>query len=74
MDNEEQKQYRSLVRGAATYVLLGDKNPPIDGLEIARTYKLDLAIVNADIDAIVQSERHKVGGVFEFSAQWGINR
>lgn len=65
MNNEEQKEYRALVRGAATFILLGDKNPPIEALELVRTYKLDLAIVNADIDAIVQSERRKVGGVFE---------
>ena len=65
MNNEEQKKYRSLVRGAATYILLGDKNPPIEALELVRTYKLDLATVNADIDAIVQYERRKVGGVFE---------
>lgn len=65
MNNEEQKEYRALVRGAATFILLGDKNPPIEALELVRTYKLDLAIVTADIDAIVQSERRKVGGVFE---------
>lgn len=69
MNNEEQKEYRSLVRGAATYILLGDKNPPIEALEIVRTFKLDLAIVNADIDAIVQTERHKVGGVFQVTDQ-----
>lgn len=65
MNTEEQKEYRALVRGAATYILLGDKNPPIDALELARTYKLDLATVEAEIDAIVQTERRKVGGVFE---------
>lgn len=65
MDSQQQKEYRSLVRGAATYILLGDKNPPIEALEIVQTFNLDLASVNADIDAIVQSERRKVGGVFE---------
>jgi hypothetical protein len=65
MTSEEQKEYRALVRGAATYVLLGSKDPPIETLEVARLYKLDPAVVNADIDIIVQSERHKVGGVFE---------
>ncbi|HEX9075925.1 MAG TPA: hypothetical protein VF932_09105 [Anaerolineae bacterium] len=69
MNNEEQKEYRALVRGAATFILLGDKNPPIEALELVRTYKLDLAIVTADIDAIVQSERRKVGGVFEATDQ-----
>ena len=65
MNNEQQKEYHSLVRGAATHILLGTKNPPIDALELVRIYQLDSATVNADIDAIVQSERHKVGGVFE---------
>lgn len=65
MEMQSEIEYRSLVRGAATYILLGDKNPPIDALELARTYHLDLAVVEADIDAIVQRERHKVGGVFE---------
>lgn len=69
MDDKELKEYRGLVRGAATYILLGDNNPPIDALELVRVYKLDLAIVNADIDAIVQRERHKVGGVFEVISQ-----
>lgn len=69
MDSQQQKEYQSLVRGAATYILLGDKNPPVDALELVQTYKLDLATVNADIDAIVQRERHKVGGVFEVTDQ-----
>ena len=69
MNNEEQKEYRALVRGAATFILLGDKNPHIEALELVRTYKLDLSIVEADIDAIVQSERRKVGGVFEATGQ-----
>jgi hypothetical protein len=65
MTSEEQKKYRSLVRGAATYILLGDNDPPIDARELVQTFQLDLTTVNADIDAIVQRERHKVGGVFE---------
>lgn len=65
MNTEEQNRYRSHVRGAATYILLGQKNPPMSPLEVAQIYKLDLATVSADIDAIVQSERLKVGGVFE---------
>ncbi len=65
MDSTEEKEYRAHVRGAATYILLGQKDPPMDALELVRIYKVDLAIVTADIDAIVQYERHKVGGVFE---------
>lgn len=65
MNNEEQNEYRAHVRGAATYVLLKMKKPPMDALELVRLYHLDVATVNADIDAIVQSERSKVGGVFE---------
>jgi hypothetical protein len=65
MESEEQKAYRAYVRGAATFILLGQKNPPMEALELVRLYHLDLATVSADIDAIVQSERHKVGGVFE---------
>jgi hypothetical protein len=65
MNTEEQNEYRAHVRGAATYILLGQKNPPMSPLQVAQIHKLDLAAVSADIDAIVQSERHKVGGVFE---------
>lgn len=65
MNNEEQSLYRAHVRGAATFILLGQKDPPIDAREIVRLYQLDLETVSADIDAIVQRERHKVGGVFE---------
>lgn len=65
MDDREHTEYYSYVRGAATYILLGKKNPPIASVELARLYQLDLATVNADIDAIVQFERHKQGGVFE---------
>jgi hypothetical protein len=65
MDNEEQSLYRAHLRGAATFILLGQKDPPIDAPEIVRLYQLDLETVSAEIDAIVQRERHKVGGVFE---------
>ena len=65
MNTEEQNDYRSHVRGAATYILLGQKNPPMSPSEVAKIYKLDLATVSADVDAIVQSEKLKVGGVFE---------
>jgi hypothetical protein len=65
MDNDEQNEYRAHVRGAATFILLGQKNPPMDAPELVRLYHLDLATASADIDAIVVRERHKVGGVFE---------
>jgi hypothetical protein len=65
MDSELQKEYRTHVRGAATFILLGQKDPPIDASELMSLYDLDLATVRADIDAIVQSEQHKVGGAFE---------
>jgi hypothetical protein len=65
MDSELQKEYHSHVRGAATFILLGQQDPPMDAAELMRLYKLDLKTVTADIDAIVQSERHKVDGVFE---------
>jgi hypothetical protein len=65
MDSEEQNEYRAHVRGAATYILLGQKNPAISPLDVAGIYNLDLATVSADIDAIVLSERNKVDGVFE---------
>ncbi len=65
MDTTEQNEYQAHVRGAATYVLLGQKNPPISALDVARIYHLSLAQVSADIEAIVKSERGKAGGVFE---------
>ena len=64
LTSEEQSQYRAHVRGAATFILLGQKNPPIDALELVRLYRLDLATVSADIDAIVERERNKPDGVF----------
>jgi hypothetical protein len=68
MDQEQQQEYRAHVRGAATFILLGQPDPPMDARELARLYHVDLATVTAEIDAIVQSERHKVGGVFEVKA------
>ncbi len=64
MNDKEKTEYDSYVRGAATFVLLGKKNP-LTSAELAQLYHLDVATVNADIDAIVQHERHKPGGVFE---------
>ena len=65
MDSEDQKQYHALVRGAATYILLRKKELPTEASELASLYQLDLATVSQDIDTIVQTERHKAGGVFE---------
>lgn len=67
MDSEQKKEYYAHLRGAATFILLGQKDPPMDALELVRLYQLDLETVKADIDAIVQSERQKVGGVFEMT-------
>ncbi len=64
MNDQEKIEYDSYVRGAATFVLVGKKNP-LTAAELARLYQLDVEKVNADIDAIVQSERQKPGGVFE---------
>ena len=69
MTTQEKKEYRGLIRGAATFILLGQQDPPIDAAEVARVYKLDLETVIADVDAIVQSERRKAGGVFENKAE-----
>ncbi len=57
--------YAALVRGAATYILLGHKNLAMEARVIAHLYTLDPEKVSADIDEIVQREHHKVGGVFE---------
>ncbi len=65
MDSEAETEYRALVRGAATWVLVGKKNLATEALELANLYHLDPTIVHADIDAIVQAERDKKGGVFE---------
>lgn len=64
-EQSEQSEYRAHVRGAATYILLGQQDPPISAMKVAEIYKLDLENVTADVDAVVQSERAKVGGVFE---------
>ncbi len=68
MDTEAQTEYRALVRGAATWVLVGKKNLATEALELANLYHLDPTTVRADIDAIVQAEHHKKGGVFETPA------
>ncbi|MCL5951363.1 MAG: hypothetical protein M1132_06520 [Chloroflexi bacterium] len=61
MDSQEQKEYRALVRGAATYILLGDKNPPTNALELVRIYNLDPAIMNADTGVLRESWRSQQG-------------
>ncbi len=65
MDSEAQTEYRALVRGAATWILLGKKNLATEALELSNLYHLDPTIVRGDIDAIVHAEHHKKGGVFE---------
>lgn len=65
MDETTLQNYHAHVRGAATFILLGQKNPPVDAQRVAQWYHLDEAIVQKDIDTIVESERHKLNGVFE---------
>ncbi len=65
MSREAQNEYRALVRGAATWILVGKKSLATEALELATQYHLDPASVQRDIDAIVQYEHHKKGGVFE---------
>lgn len=65
MDEQQQQEYRAHVRGAATFILLGHRDPPMNAAELVRLYDVNLATVTADIDAIVNTERHKSGGVFE---------
>ncbi len=65
MNSDQEKEYLGLVRGVATYILLGQTNPAINAADLGRIYNLDLAMVNADIEAVVQSERHKEDGVFQ---------
>jgi hypothetical protein len=48
--------------------LLGKKDAPMDAAEVVRLYGVDMATVRADIAAIVETERHKPGGVFEIVA------
>lgn len=67
MDSTQEKEYRELVRGVATYLLLGKSHPLMEPLTLANQFALDVANVNADIDAIVQTEHTKVGGVFEIN-------
>lgn len=68
MTEEQQQAYRAHVRGAATFILLGKTDAPMNAAELVRLYHLDLRTVSADIDAIVERERHKTGGVFELPA------
>ncbi len=68
MDSESQTEYRALVRGAATWVLVGKKNLATEALTLANLYHLDPATVRAEIDAIVQAEHRKKDGVFETPA------
>ncbi len=65
MDELQEKEYRGLVRGAATFILLKQVPPPMDANMIAKHFGADLVQVAADIDAIVQKEHAKVGGAFE---------
>ncbi len=65
MDPELEKEYRAHVRGAATFILLGKRDAPMNAAELVRLYPVDLMTVTADINAIVEDERHKAGGVFE---------
>jgi len=65
MNDQQQQEYRAHVRGAATFILLGQKDAPMNAVELVRLYHVDRTVVDADIDAIVQSERNKVDGVFE---------
>ena len=47
MNSEVQNEYRSHVRGAATFILLGQKDPPMDAAELVRLYQLDLETVSS---------------------------
>ena len=70
MDSENKQEYQALCRGAATYILLGNNmDLGMTAEEIASVYAIDPATVREDIDAIVQTERHKSGGVFESSRE-----
>ena len=65
MNNDQETEYRKLVRGAATWVLLGKSDGVTDEADLARDYDLDVSTVKADVDAIIKSEHDKVDGVFE---------
>lgn len=69
MTNQQAQEYRSFIRGAATYILLKQENPPMDARKIADLYAVDLEKVNAEINRIVETEQHKVGGAFEIIAR-----
>lgn len=65
MTEQQQHDYQSHVRGAATWILLGKTETLMDAAELVRLYGVDLATVTADINAIVQAEHAKAGGIFE---------
>lgn len=65
MDEQQLTLYHAHVRGAATFILLGQHDAPMNATKLMELYPVDLPTVTADIDAIVSSEHHKVGGVFE---------
>lgn len=66
MDEQQLTQYRAHVRGAATFILLGrHDDAPMNAAKLMELYPVDFETVTADIDAIVSSERHRAGGVFE---------
>ncbi len=74
MTLEERTQYLALCRGAATFILLGKKELAATSAELAEQFHLDSAAVSGDIDAIVQTERHKSGGVFELASNGSTSR
>ena len=73
MDEQQMAMYRAHVRGAATFILLGRQDAPMNAAKLMELYPVDFQTVTADIDAIVSSERHKVGGVFELAPTPTVN-
>lgn len=67
MDNARTDMYSSWVRGAATFILLHQNNPPMDAAKIAQEFDVPIAQVTREIERIVQAEQHKSGGVFEMA-------
>lgn len=65
MTEQQSVAYQSHVRGAATWILLGKVDAAMNAEALVRIYGVNLTTAIADIDAIVQAERAKVGGVFE---------
>ena len=74
MTIEERTEYSALCRGAATFILLGKKELAVQSAALAEQFHLDSAVVAGDIDAIVQTERHKSGGVFELTSNISTSR